>query len=274
MSAPDTTAVRLKESADGAPTLVCLGFCGGGTATFHDWIPSLPDGAGLVAVCYPGREGRFAEEYARTWDELAADAAAGVASVAGEGPYVLFGHSMGGWMAFEVAVRLAAAGAPAPRALVVSACNAPDRGVTERDRFLSQGQRDEELLGWMLTHGLLPEHVLEEPELTEMAVELMRADLVARDSFAPVPGARTDVPLQVFSGDADPVIGEDAGPRWAALTNGPFRHDVLPGGHFYTPGVWRTLPSRIPFLTTATGPAPAPAAALSVPAGPRGTAAP
>ncbi len=259
MSVLDTTAVRLKETAEGAPTLVCLAFCGGGTATFHDWIPALPEGAGLVAVCYPGREGRFAEEFARTWDELATDAAAGVAAVAGQGPYVLFGHSMGGWMAFD------AAGAPPPRALVVSACNSPDRGVTDRDRFLDRGQRDDELLGWMSAHGLLPEHVLEEPELTEMAVELMRADLAARDTFTHTPGARTGVPLQVFSGDADPVIGEDVGPRWAALTDGPFRHDVLPQ-------VWRGLPARITSLTTGAAAAPAPV--LSESAAPRGTAAP
>ncbi|MEV7416135.1 alpha/beta fold hydrolase [Streptomyces sp. NPDC089919] len=272
MNALDTTAVRLKEAAPGAPTLVCLAFCGGGTATYHDWVPALPDGVGLVAVCYPGREGRFAEEFALTWDELAADAAAGVASVAGQGPYVLFGHSMGGWMAFDVTVRLAAAGAPAPRALVVSACNAPDLGVTDRDRFLDRGQRDEELLGWMRTHGLLPAHVLDEPELTEMAVELMRADLTARDSFTHAPGARTGVPVQVFSGDADPVIGGDVGPRWAALTDGPFRHDVLPGGHFYTPEVWRGLPAEIASLTTGGAEVPAPVPSPS--AAPRGTAAP
>ncbi|MQS15791.1 thioesterase [Streptomyces kaniharaensis] len=250
MSAPDTTVVRLKSSLDPARTLVCLGFCGGGTATYHSWIPVLPDDVDLVAICYPGREGRFAEECAQTWSELAADTAQGVASVAAQGPYVLFGHSMGGWMAFDVTARLAAAGAPAPQALVVSACNAPDRGVTDRDRFLAQGQRDDELLDWMRTHGLLPDHVLDEPELTEMAVELMRADLRARDTFHYTPGTRVDVPLQVFSGDRDPVIGADVGSRWAGLTDGAFRHDVLPGGHFYTPEVWRDLPTRIASLTS------------------------
>lgn len=248
MSAPDTTVVRLTQRTQPAHTLVCLGFCGGGTASFHPWIPALPDDTDLVAICYPGREGRFLEECAQSWDELAADAAHAVASVAADGPYTLFGHSMGGWMAFEVTARLAAAGAPVPQSLVVSACNAPDQGLTERDRFPAQGQHDGELLDWMRTHGLLPAHVLEEPELTEMAVELMRADIRARDTFTFAPGTRVDVPLQVLSGADDPVIGDDLGPRWAGLTTGAFRHDVLPGGHFYTPAVWNALPTRIAAL--------------------------
>ncbi|MEW1569473.1 alpha/beta fold hydrolase [Streptomyces sp. NPDC093509] len=244
----DTMAVRLKQSPKPTRTLVCLGFCGGGTATYHSWIPALPADVDLIAICYPGREGRFAEEHAQTWSELAADATRGVASIANGTPYVLFGHSMGGWMAFDVTARLAAMGAPAPAALVVSACNAPDRGVTEQDRFLAQGQDDEELLDWMRTHGLLPEHVLSEPELVEMAVELMRADLRARDSYAYAAGTRVDTPLQVFSGDRDPVIEDGVGSRWAGLTTGAFLHDVLPGGHFYTPDVWRNLPARIASL--------------------------
>ncbi|MFI1105066.1 thioesterase II family protein [Streptomyces melanogenes] len=248
MSAQDTTVVRLTQRSQPARTLVCLGFCGGGTASFHSWIPALPDDTDLVAVCYPGREGRFLEECAESWDELAADAAHAVAQVAAEGPYILFGHSMGGWMAFEVTARLAAAGTPVPQALVVSACNAPDQGLSERDRFPAQGQHDGELLDWMRTHGLLPAHVLEEPELTEMAVELMRADIRARDTFTFAPGTRVDVPLQVFSGEDDPVIGDDLGPRWAGLTTGAFRHDVLPGGHFYTPALWNALPTRIAAL--------------------------
>ncbi|GAA1240433.1 alpha/beta fold hydrolase [Kitasatospora nipponensis] len=244
MTAADTTVVRLRQSPRPDLTLVALGFCGGGTAAYHPWTASLPAGVDLAAVCYPGREGRFAEDFADSWDELAADAAQAVRSVAAEGRYVLFGHSMGGWMAFEVATRLAAAGDPAPEALVVSSCNAPDRPLTARDQFPSRHQDDAQLLEWMSTHGLLPDHVLADEDLTEMAVELMRADLRVRDSFEPA-GRRLDLPLQVLSGAGDSVVEADLGERWAALTTAGFRHDVLPGGHFYTPEVWRELPARI-----------------------------
>lgn len=247
-TAHGTTVLALKRTERAERTLVCLGFCGGGTAAYHEWAAAMPPATDLLAVCYPGREGRFAEDFAEDWDALAEDATAAVRAATADGaPYVLFGHSMGGWMAFDVATRLAAAGDPAPEALVVSACNAPDRGLTERDRFPDPRDTDDQLLTWMSTHGLLPAHVLEDEDLTEMAVELMRADLRVRDTFTHT-GAKVAVPLQVLSGADDPVVEDDAGTRWGGLTTASHRHDVLPGSHFYTPGIWRTLPDRIAAL--------------------------
>ncbi|MEC4019672.1 thioesterase II family protein [Streptomyces sp. H27-D2] len=249
-AAPATTLVALKRTGQAERALVCLGFCGGGTAAYHEWAAMMPPATDLLAVCYPGREGRFAEDFADSWDALAEDVVR-AATTTGV-PYVLFGHSMGGWMAFDVTTRLAAAGAPLPEALVVSSCNAPDRGLTARDRFPDRRGTDDELLTWMSTHGLLPAHVLGDEDLTEMAVELMRADIRVRDTFT-YTGARTTVPLQVLSGAGDPVVGDDAGTRWGALTTAAHRHDVLPGGHFYTPEVWRTLPDRIAALKAPLG---------------------
>ena len=59
--------------------------------------------------------------------------------------------------------------------------------IKVRDLGLVGGQR-----------GLLPDHVLDEPELTEMAVELMRADLCARDTFRYTPGTPIDVSLTLL----------------------------------------------------------------------------
>jgi len=247
----DLVVVRSRRTASPARTLVCLGFCGGGTGQYHQWGGVLPGDVDLAAICYPGREGRFLEECAQNWDALAEDATQAVLSAAAEGPYVLFGHSMGGWMAFDVAVRIGRLGGPAPEALVVSSANAVSRGLTSKDMFPAQQNTDEQLIGWMNTHGMMPEHVASDPDLTELAVELMRADIRVRDTFHYVPGSRVDVPLQVLTGETDTVIEPNAGGQWRSLANGDFRHDVLPGGHFYTPEVWSRLPTCIPALSGA-----------------------
>lgn len=70
--------------------------------------------------------------------ELADQAAAAVRrtleSEGGNAPYVLFGHSLGAWVAHEVARRLAVDGlGPAPAALFVSAIRSPTLAGVEHD---------------------------------------------------------------------------------------------------------------------------------------------
>ncbi|MFD4504867.1 thioesterase II family protein [Streptomyces sp. NPDC058457] len=250
-TAQDLIVVRSRRTENAARTLICLGFCGGGTGQYHQWGGVLPPDVDLAAICYPGREGRFMEDFAQTWDALADDTTQAVLSAAAEGPYVLLGHSMGGWMAFDVTVRIEQLGGPAPEALVVSSANAANRGLTAQDGSPTQQDTDEQLLGWMTMHGMLPEHVVNDPDLQELAVELMRADIRVRDTFHYVPGSKVSVPLQVLTGETDTVIEPNAGEYWRDLTTGDFRHDVLPGGHFYTPEVWSRIPTYIPALSGA-----------------------
>lgn len=74
-------------------------------------------------------------------------------------------------MAFDVVTKIERRGGRVPSALVVSSCNAPHRGLTDRDRLPTLGDSDSELLEWMETIGLLPGYVRSDPDLTEMADE-------------------------------------------------------------------------------------------------------
>jgi surfactin synthase thioesterase subunit len=116
--------------------------------------------------------------------------------------------------------------------------------VTERDRFPRIEDADARLLDWMQEIGLLPAYVVEDPDLSEMAIELMRADILVRDSYRPSPGAAVSMPVQVLYGDQDAVIEPAVAEQWGRVTRGGLRVDVLPGGHFYTPQLWAALPGR------------------------------
>ncbi|MEN3586578.1 alpha/beta fold hydrolase [Streptomyces sp. ZYX-F-203] len=243
----DPAVVRPLARPDADGTLICLGFCGGGTGPYRSWLSALGEHTELALICYPGREGRFAEEYAPTWDELAEDATDAVvrAVEAAPGrPYRLFGHSMGGWMAFDVTVRLQNRGVRLPEQLIASSCNAPDRGVTDRDRFPRIEDAEGRLLEWMETIGMLPEYAKGDPDLRDMAIELMKADIVVRDSYRPTPGVSVRVPTQVLYGEDDAVIEPALAEQWARCVTGDLRVDRLPGGHFYTPESWAALPAH------------------------------
>ncbi|WP_435603468.1 thioesterase II family protein [Streptomyces sp. bgisy130] len=247
----DTTVVRPRRDPSATKRFICLGFCGGGAGSYVKWADAMPPGVEFAAICYPGREGRFVEDFAGDWDELVDDALDAVVSAAGL-PYVLFGHSMGGWVAFDVAAQIEEHGGPAPEALVVSSANAPSRGLTVADMFPSQQDSDEQLIAWVKKFGLMPEHLLNSPDLQEMAVELMRADIRVRDSFHYREGAAVSASVQLLTGDGDEVIDAHSKEQWRKLARGAFQHTALPGGHFYTPEIWNTLPSHITSINERT----------------------
>ncbi|WP_405776072.1 thioesterase II family protein [Streptomyces sp. NBC_00859] len=246
----DTVLVRPNRTPRARQELICLAFCGGGAGAYLPWAGQLPPGTGLGAVCYPGREGRFGEEPAANWDALAEDVVS-VLEAETDRPYVLFGHSLGGLLAFDVAVRLERRGGALPSSLVISSAAAPSPGQSPQDMWPTTpwaGWSDTEIVTWMRAFGILPQYALDDPDLLDMAVELMRADIHARDSYVYEEGVTTGVPVQLLTGETDEVIPHAAGERWGELARGGFRHDVLPGAHFYTPEVWDTLPTRLTAL--------------------------
>ncbi|MCP9206887.1 thioesterase II family protein [Streptomyces sp. NEAU-Y11] len=227
-------------------TLLCLSFCGGGTASFRPWAEALPPDVELVLYCYPGREGRYTVPFAADWNALLTDALDAVRTVAAERPYLLLGHSMGAWVAFDLTCRLEAGAGTPPRTLIASGADSPVRWAEKRRETPTSADTDEELLTWMSTVGQLSDAVLAEPELRAMAVEVFRADLLASDGYRYREGVTVRTPLQVLYGAEDDL--EDPAKGWRPLAAGEFRADVLPGGHFYTPEVWARLPEAVAAL--------------------------
>ncbi|MDG9705867.1 alpha/beta fold hydrolase [Streptomyces sp. DH37] len=221
--------------------LVCLSYCGGGTAPFRQWAEVLPEDVELALVCYPGREARFGTPFARDWVALRDDVVRAVRGLTGR-PYILFGHSMGSWMAFETAAQLGRLGAAPPSALVVSGGVAPHRRREVRGQVPRSEDSDDALVRWMREFGQMTTVVANEPELVKLALELLRADLVVSESYRFTGGPRVSVPLRVLYGAEDSEPFAEVERHWRSLADGAFEAVELPGGHFYTPEVWSGLP--------------------------------
>lgn len=220
--------------------LICLGYAGGGTVGFRPWARQVPVDTELRALCYPGREFRFGDEVGGGWRGLVDDC---VTALLGEvrPPYVLYGHSMGALVAYEAARALQARGADGPESLILSGHIAPQHWTGSRPAAMAAAS-DTDLAAWLAASGGTPPDVLANPDLRALAVDLLRKDMTAYAGYRYEPGERLRAGIQLLVGEAEASPLHDG---WAELTDGPSSTEVLPGGHFFTPRIWGSLPRHM-----------------------------
>lgn len=94
--------------------LFCLPYSSGASAMVcARWRRALPEWLQVCRLELPGRGMRMGEPLQRDIKALAAQLAEDISRDL-NGPYALFGHSLGGLLAFEPAHALGARGVPAP----------------------------------------------------------------------------------------------------------------------------------------------------------------
>src|SRR5688572_19733186 len=80
--------------------LYCVSHAGGTRASFRHWAAGLPEGVEVRLVELPGHGSRIREEPLRRMSEISGELGQAIALDA-DRPFALYGHSMGGIVAFE-----------------------------------------------------------------------------------------------------------------------------------------------------------------------------
>jgi surfactin synthase thioesterase subunit len=214
-----------------AARILCFPYAGGNPRMFLDWQPLLAGDAVIVAFCPPGRGPRVMERRP-SMDELFDDAAAAIAAgAASDGrPIYLFGHSLGGTIAFEVARRLR--DLPALRHLVVSGISAPSLLPSQRVRELArlEGKEFADALSFF---GGLPPEVLADEGVLELLLPGLVADFRIAAEYRYRPAAPLALPVTVITGREDPHVGPAQLRAWRDECQDPPDCRWADGGHFY-----------------------------------------
>ncbi|MBO3747482.1 thioesterase [Streptosporangiaceae bacterium NEAU-GS5] len=222
--------VRFTERRQADLTLYCLPFAGGTAAFFRPWANLLPPWVDLCAVQPPGRQDRWQEAPHVALAPFVAELADRLATDLSGRPYALFGHSLGGLLAFETARELRRRGLPQAELLGVSARGAPHLPAP-RDRL--HLLPDEGLAAALVAIGGIPEEIRRESDLLAFLLPTVRADLTLSETYQYQEEPPLACPLSVFGGDADPLAAPDALHQWRRHSDGPVQIHLYPGHHFY-----------------------------------------
>lgn len=195
-------------------TLICLPSSGSSSSLYSDWKPLLA-AHNITLYCpeYPGRGRRFTEPLPTSIPVLVDDLIQQLRTILpSHEPYHLFGHSLGGLVAYELALKIQQIpDLPLPQNLVISASHAPHlRGESQLKSNLSE----QELIALLQEMGGIKNEVLEHPELLELLLPIIRSDLALNDNYIRRDIAPLLCPITTIHGLSDPVVKQDKVKEW------------------------------------------------------------
>ncbi|WP_179404975.1 thioesterase II family protein [Burkholderia guangdongensis] len=225
--------------------VICLPHAGGSASFFHPWGGALPADAELVVIQYPGREEAIGEACIDDMDVMvrALVQALSLTRALLDKPYVLFGHSMGAAIAYELCLALRFHRMPPPCLLALSASEGP--GARKPGALHRADDRD--LLAEIVRLNGKLKHLMRSPELTRLVLPALRSDYRLIETY----GARKPSLLQVHSpvlvliGQHDEELSEDDARAWQRIAVAGFDLCRFPGGHFYLSDQYSAITEQI-----------------------------
>lgn len=209
--------------------IFCLPFAGGGSTAYYRWPSSILAGIEVARVHLPGRETRLREPLFNRLASLI-DVLVEELIVCIDGPFALFGHSMGALLAFELARGLRRRHGLLPSHLFVSGYRAPQLPPSQ---LPFSHLPDAEFIDSVRRFGGLPDLVAQNEELLEIFLPILRADFAMTETYVYRQESPLECSVTAFGGLSDPKVSREKILAWNIHTSVRFNTHFFPGGHFF-----------------------------------------
>lgn len=203
--------------------LICFPFAGGYSASFRPLHTYLQGECEMLAAEPPGH-GTNQMSAVEDFEQLVSLYKQEL-NLHPDRPFVLFGHSMGGMVAFRLAQKLEREGIY-PQAVIISAIQPPH---VERKKVSHLD--DEKFLAHIIELGGMPQELVENKEVMSFFLPSFRSDYRALESFRPSDSHMIQSPVHIFNGRKDKKCIKDAD-GWKKWGDNPVFHEFSDGHMF------------------------------------------
>lgn len=237
---PDRWIRTLEGRSDTATLRVfALPFVGGGASVFAPWPNHLPETVEVVGLEAPGRESRLDETPFDSMPALVEELADAMLPYL-DRSFAIYGHSMGGLVAYELTKYLEQQYAEVPTKLIIGAW--PGAPLVEEyvrslkhiePGFDLDTEPDEKVLEVLRDNGLFFGAPVEDDAALKPLMPSVRADLKLLGDYRFEDSGPLRAPITVLRGDADPLFDSDQLQAWEGLTSGRFSLVTVGGHHLF-----------------------------------------
>ncbi len=210
--------------------LFCFPYAGGGSSVFRTWKNKFNDNISVYAAHYPGHEDRIMEKPLWIMGELVEELYQEIHNRdMDKKPFVLFGHSLGSRVVYELALKFEEHNEKNLLGIVVSAGRSPNRIEKHPIYHLPEKEFFEELSRYNKT----PSELFENKDLWELFEPALRADFTMAETYQDHKHRKIHVPILALRGTMDNEMTKEDLEEWATYTTENFYHADIVGEHLY-----------------------------------------
>ncbi|MEB3214879.1 MAG: thioesterase II family protein [Nostocales cyanobacterium 94392] len=218
-----------KPSSQASARLFCFPYAGGSSLIFRTWAASLPKNIEICPVELPGRGTQMKSPPLMRMETLV-KVIAPILFPYLDKPFAFFGHSMGGLLSFELARHLRKEYGKQPVHLFVSASRAP-HVLSPKPPI--HALPETEFLEELCRLNGTPASVLENTELMQILIPILRADFTVLETYVYTQEPPLECPIAAFGGLEDQEVTLEELKGWRSQTQSSFKLQMFSGDHFF-----------------------------------------
>ncbi len=208
--------------------ILAFPFAGGHKYSFDFLKPHMNQHMFFEVLEYAGRGNRISEKPIDSIDEIINDLWPSVLNFITKEPYIIYGHSMGGLIAFLMCRRIQEKGLNQPTKLIVSGKKAP---YIERESKIWNYPR-EQFWEELISLGGVPKEIQNEVSLKDFFEPIIRSDFKAIEEYSFQRMDLLDIPIDVLYGDEE-LEKENDFSDWNKETTNKVALYTFKGNHFF-----------------------------------------
>lgn len=209
--------------------LFCFPYAGGGASIFRNW-QDMFDEVEVYPVQYPGRENRIMEKSISNMKVLVDEIYNELKNIIEECPFVMFGHSLGTKVVYELALKIYDEKKIWPKGIVVSGGKAPN--LIEKNPICNL--EDEKFIKELVKrYSSIPDEIAQNIELMNVFLPTLRADFFMDEKYINKKTNKIGCPVMGLIGTDDTEMTLDDLKKWGDLTNKNFYYKYIRGKHMF-----------------------------------------